>query len=370
MRNDLPEIKQALKDQIERVCTELLPNGQREGTKWRACSPHDANQKHLPDLVVALKGEVGAWKSWRENVSGDVIKLIIYCHNTDFKGALQWARDFLGLRAMSHAERQAMRQVAEAKAKRDERDNERARLYKLKKAVELFEVQAIGMGSGSAAERHARAYFNARQCGLEHVAYVNRESFRFANHSEWWKGAKWTSANGYREKLMEGPHFPAIHCAMRQATGAITCCHVTFLDPVHPTKAPVTPAKLMFGEASGAVIEVSTGPTGLPFWRADQSVQAPLIIAEGVETALSLAIAVPQARVWAGGSLAGMGTAPVHLACVSDVTVARDNNIKNAAAHSALAKAIAQLEAHGKPLVVMRSHVGDDFNDLIKGEAA
>jgi Toprim domain len=114
------------------------------------------------------------------------------------------------------------------------------------------------------------------------------------------------------------------------------------------------------------VIEVSCGPSGLPFWLCTTAY--PLILCEGIETALSLAIAVPEARVWAAGSLAGMGHAPIGLACISDVTVARDNNHGNPQAQKQLDAALMALEAHDKPLVVMNSHVGDDFNDLMQGE--
>ena len=166
--------------------------------------------------------------------------------------------------------------------------------------------------------------------------------------------------------MAAGPVFPAIHSAMRAANGALTCCHVTFLDPVLRQKAPVAPAKLMLGEALASVIEVSRGPCDEDFWRC--ATAGPLIIAEGIETALTMALAVPEARVWAAGSLAGMGHCPVQLPCVGEIAVARDNNHGNAQAQKALNAALWKLEEADKPLVVMASHVGDDFNDLGQGE--
>ncbi len=151
---------------------------------------------------------------------------------------------------------------------------------------------------------------------------------------------------------------------MRSATGIVTCCHVTFLDPVLPAKAPVSPAKLMFGEAMGAVIEISCGPGGRPFWGPTEEA-LPVVLCEGIETGLSLAQAIDDARIWACGSLAGMGHAPVHLSCVSTITVARDNNAGNAQAEAHLNSGLDRLADSGKPLVIMRSHVGDDFNDLL-----
>lgn len=366
MRNDLQDVKQALKDRIEDVCRSLLPDGRREGPHWVAHNPQWSDDiRKLPALKVGLVQEKGAWKCFRSGDKGDVIKLIEHCKSTDIKGALQWARDFLGLRSMSLAEREAMRQAGAAKAKREAEMNRRARANKLDKAKELFLMRAGAIDAGSAAELHARKYFASRGCALEDVAHLNRETFRFSQASEWWKGAKWGNRDGHKIRTEEGPRFPAIHTGMRTATGIVTCCHVTFLDPLLPQKAPVEPPKLMYGEALGAVIEVSTGPSGIAFWN-EGAPAGPLVLCEGIETALSLAIGIPEARVWAGGSLAGMGGACIELACVSDVTVARDNNHGNPQAQAQLAGALAKLEASAKQIVVMNSHVGDDFNDLIK----
>jgi hypothetical protein len=58
----------------------------------------------------------------------------------------------------------------------------------------------------------------------------------------------------------------------------------------------------------------------------------------------------------------------VWLDCVGAVIVARDNNDGNAQAARQLDDALEQLARANKPLEVIASHVGDDFNDLAKGE--
>jgi hypothetical protein len=72
--------------------------------------------------------------------------------------------------------------------------------------------------------------------------------------------------------------------------------------------------------------------------------------------------------VWAGGSLAGVGGAPVDLDCVEWVLFARDNNDGNAQAQKQFSAALERLEASGKRVHVEASHVGDDFNDLAQGD--
>lgn len=363
MQSDLPEIKLALQDRIVEVCARMLPNGRREGTLWVSSNPKIAgDEKKTPALKVGLSRDKGAWRDWRSGDKGDVIALIGHCMGTDTRGAMQWARDFLGIRTMTREERAQLRQEAELRNEAEAKRLEKARAFKLMKADELFR-QGFALGEGSAAEAHALAYFRGRRCAIEEIATLNRFTFRFSGATEWWKGARWRNDGGQRYKEAAGQSFPAVHSALRQATGIVTCCHCTFLDPLKPRKAPVDPPKLMFGEALGGVIEIATGIDAGPFWGPNDGAR-PVIICEGIETGLSIAAAIPDVRVWAAGSLAGIGSAPVQLSCVSDVTVARDNNAGNRQAQQQLDRGLEKLAAHGKPLVVMASHVGDDFNDL------
>lgn len=366
MRDDIPEIKDALKGRIADLCLHLLPDGYREGRLWVAHNPWVADDaRKVPALKVALTGDKGAWKDWRNGDKGDVIKLISFTKGCDTRTALDWARDYLGLRAMSREDRDKMRREAAERRQREAMAADEARLWKLKRAVQLFE-EAAPFDPRSPARDHACAYLAGRGCDISTIADLNTLSFRFSGGTSWWKGATWKTGEAGRRCVSLGPVFPALHSAMRQATGVITCCHVTFLDPVLPKKAPVEPPKLMFGVASGAVIELATGGGG-PFWLPEAQAR-PLILCEGIETGLSLAIAVPEARVWAAGSLAGLGAAPVQVPAVADVTVARDNNAGNAQAQAQLMAGVAALEAHGKPITIMASHVGDDFNDLMTGD--
>jgi hypothetical protein len=370
MRSDLPEIKQGLQDRIEELCRQLLPHGRKEGGQWVCSNPHvDGDARKIPAMKIGLSRDRGAWRDWRNGPQGDVIALIAYCvtgSHRDTAAAMRWARDFLGIRNLSREEREQMRKAAAERQRRDAERSQKARAFKLIKAAELFEKMAEPLEVKSAARAHALAYFRGRNCPIDEIENLNTLSFRFSRATEWWNGAKWKNENGRRWKDAEGPKFPAVHSGMRQDTGIVTACHVTFLDPSLAKKAPVEPPKLMFGEAMGAVIEIATGG-GAPFWLEAER-QDDVIICEGIETGLSIAAAVPEARVWAGGSLAGMGGAPVHLPCVRRITVARDNNTGNAQAQRQLDRSLERLSQAGKPLVIMASHVGDDFNDLATGE--
>lgn len=390
MKGDLDLIKSQLQERIGDVCRKLLPHGRDEGGQWVSFNPvtGDKAKHHNPALKVRLRGGVaGAWKDWRSGDKGDVLGLVAYLLATDAKGALVWARDFLGLRDMTRADRETMRRVVATRKVAQEKDDAARRARKLLDADRLFRAgggdKPIGpalvpLGTFEyadaahvkhAAQLHAEAYFSARGVALHHVAALNRYSFRFSPQTEWWRGATYGGdGEGHRFKAEPGPLFPAVHAAMRNQMGIVTACHLTFLDPLKPGKAPVEQAKLMYGEAKGAVIEISTGPAQKPFWMDDGHEQHPVVLAEGIETALAFAISGVPARVWACGSLAGIGAAPVGLPFISWVLFARDNNDGNAQAQRQFAAALDQLEQSGKTIRVEASHVGDDFNDLATGE--
>lgn len=365
---DTAQIKEGLKARIEALCVKLLPDGRRQGRLWVAHNPVTCDHAQSAEFKVALTRDVGAWKDWRTGDKGDVIGLIQYCQATDFKGALDWARDFLGLRSMSWSERKRFAEQAEAARARAQQDAEAIRLKRMASAERLF-MSGFQDGAGSTAEAHARLYFAARGCPIDGIVNRDRATFRFAADAEYWKRAEYRHEDGRRRKIKDGPRFPAVLSAMRAPTGQVTAVHCTFLDPLGPRKLPVGAeenAKMMFGEAKGSMIRISHGPEGEPPETA--RVGHPLVLCEGVEDGLSLALALPDARVWAAGSLSAMASAPVWLPCVSLIVVAQDNDWHSKTAEKQFDQVIATLAAAGKPLTTISSHVGKDFNDLIKGE--
>ncbi|NDV87057.1 hypothetical protein GTW51_10120 [Aurantimonas aggregata] len=360
-RREVEEVKAGLKDRILDLCQAMLPAGRRENRFWVAHNPATSDEAKDPALKIALDRDVGAWIDWRSGDKGDVVGLVAHCLATDFKGAMDWSREWLGLTRMSTRERADFSARNEQRRVDAQREAEN-KAAERRKAVRRLWDSAAPIVEDSAAALLAHRYFAlGRGVPLADVAQWDRETFRVAPALEWWKGARWSSEGGRRQKVAPGPEFPAIVSAFRSATGLVTGVHCTFLDPVQPAKAPVKSPKLMFGEAMGSVIRIAHGPEGLPPETA--TIPAPLILCEGIEDGLSLAIAVPDARVWAGGSLIGMGAAPVWLPCVSMVFVAADNDWQSRTALEQFDQVLAKLSEHDKPVEVMRSAVGKDFND-------
>lgn len=166
--------------------------------------------------------------------------------------------------------------------------------------------------------------------------------------------------------------WPCMVTAMSGPDGEVRAAHRTWLKPDGRGKAPVEKAKKMTGVARGCAMRLSKGLGGLsPEEAVRRGRTGPLIITEGIEDALTAAIAAPEARVWAAGSLSLLGELAWH-GCASSVVLVADNDWQTPAAISAFEAVEAKWRAmaQGRPLKVVRAQVGKDLNDWARGEAA
>lgn len=123
--------------------------------------------------------------------------------------------------------------------------------------------------------------------------------------------------------------------------------HRTFLARDGSAKAPVRPAKMMLGPCRGGAVRL--GP-----------VSTPLLIGEGIETALA-AMQATGHTAWAALSTSGLKMLDLP-DCVRDIVILADGDPPGEAA--ALAAA-ARWELHGRRVRIARPPEGQDFADLL-----
>ncbi|MEZ5720926.1 MAG: toprim domain-containing protein [Paracoccaceae bacterium] len=138
-------------------------------------------------------------------------------------------------------------------------------------------------------------------------------------------------------------------------SGAGFAVHRTYLAAAGKGKAKVDPAKAMLGAVTGGAVRLTGG-------------QGPLVVAEGVETTLSLASGLLSrpATFWAALSTSGMTglrlpRTPGHL------TIAPDGDKPGLGAALALADRAAR---EGWAVSILTPPPGGDFNDLLRGEVS
>jgi putative DNA primase/helicase len=125
--------------------------------------------------------------------------------------------------------------------------------------------------------------------------------------------------------------------------------HRTFLAREGNGKAPVEPAKMMLGPCRGGAVRL--GPIG------DQ-----LMIAEGIETALSAMQATGQAA-WAALSISGLRTLGLPDAVREVIVLADGDEPGEAAARDAALR----WKREGRYVRIARPPRGFDFNDVLLG---
>lgn len=320
------------------------------------------NDKRPGSFVIWTRGSAaGAWKEYAGiAAAGDVFGLIGYVLNLQEKiDAYWWALEFLGLdrgNVRTKAEDvQARERRAKDAAAQAIKDREGAE----KKARQLFGLW-LGLPGfmGTPAEHYLRA---VRGIPLERLTRTPGAT-KWAERVEWvdpetGEVSEWR--NVMVNAMTAGKRVSALHRTWLEADGS---------GPDRRRKA-VGRHKTMIGTASGAVIRVSPGPSGLSPTAAEKKGRTdPLIITEGYEDALTLAVARPDCRVYAAGSLDLMRLFEWPT-CASAVVLAADNDWDKPEAVKAFEKVEAywRAQARGRPVHVARAQSAKDFNDMARG---
>jgi hypothetical protein len=149
--------------------------------------------------------------------------------------------------------------------------------------------------------------------------------------------------------------YPAL-VALVQGSG-LSAVHRTYLRADGLGKAAIDPDKMMLGATAGGAVRLTDAP-------------GPLVAAEGIETALSLASGLlgRPATVWA--ALSTSGIRGLHLPPrPGRLTIAADGDTAGREAANALAE---RAHALGWAVSLLPAPQGKDWNDILnmKGEAA
>lgn len=351
---DAGEIKARLIGQLSAVLDRYCAGWVRRGqTAFLA----PKSKRDLGSWQLHLAGaKAGGWTRYSQGVSGDVIDLLAYVatgNARDRRAGFAEARAFLGLaRRESADDAQARRQAA---LRREREARERAD----REAAEAVDRQRYAAASVelwrravSAAGSPVEAYLAGRAIDLTPPA-----SLRFRPRA--WHAETRTMLPAMVGLVQEGP------------SGRPTGVHLTYLvigesgaTKADVTKADVAPAKRMVGVTRGG--HVRLGPAG-----------AELIVAEGIETALSVMAATDRV-VWAALSLGNLDAAlpeavrAVVLAVDMDEAFRQLGRAERRAARPAadpevqVRRAVAAHAQRGLAVRIARPPKGFDFNDWMR----
>ena len=175
------------------------------------------------------------------------------------------------------------------------------------------------------------------------VRFGQEPTLRFAPE------AVWRSAGD----AQDGSVWPAL-LGLVSIDRRIAAVHRTFLAPDGSGKAPVAKPKMVLGPAGGGAIRF-----GLP--------ASKLLVAEGIETTLSVMQALPRRTYWCGVSLWNMARLRLPDG-VAEVTLLMDSDMKDPdTGRKALEAARIHYGNQGVKLRAAWAPPGKDFNDVLNG---
>jgi hypothetical protein len=169
---------------------------------------------------------------------------------------------------------------------------------------------------------------------------------------------------------LTGKAHAALVSAMHRegAPDGFAAVHATYLSPCDWgwEKAFGKNSKMMLGAPSGASIRLTQGSSGKPLSRAPDGEW--VAIAEGIENALSAAIARPDLRILAAATLGNIGKVALPDQ-IGGVFVIADNDRLGSPGSTALENACNALVDRGLDIKIIRAPEGyKDFNDALCGK--
>lgn len=345
------ELAERIEDVLDALGITVAHRGRGVLECWAPWSKHTK-----PKLLVDISAIPGKWNDWFGGFFGDAFDLVAMVEGDgvkDRKAAYAWSLKYLGLEGERPADWEAR------KAENHRRAEERARkaqadLAQFRRRARAQWLSARPLQEGDAGWR----YLEARGIDLAQLPRPPR-AVRLSAAEPWY------GRGGQVEHVG-----PALCTAMTLPDGGFGSLHRIWINPERPgEKADISPPRKMWPDSAGAAIRLWRGGSGLSEKEAIKAgLLEPVILCEGVEDGLSLALMMPEARIIAVGSLPGL-TAFVPPACTDHLVIAADNDWDKPQAVALLDRACRRFSREfGLKVKIARSPEGKDFNDLLRGE--
>lgn len=348
---EIPEIVHLLTLRIDDLVHAIGLQGQYDANDFVAYNP-TRNDTHLGSFRICVRGcKQGVWKEFAGGEQGDALELINYClfGNLDKHNAIQWAKQFLGIVGISSGElkkiqQEAVKRKAETIAREKEQRQQRAKF-----AQRIFFGAETNIINSPIDNYLSNRGIDIRLLGRQ------PKSLRFAKEC-WYSKTE---------------SYPALVAAITSPADQFIAVHRTYIFPQDGSY--VKKDKRVLGDFAGSVIRIWRGDTNASIKQLETGKVAEtensdtLILTEGIEDALSVAVACPEYRIWTTISVGNMRNVTIP-DCIHNVIICADNDEKDSVAADAVIKAAEEIEKQRVTVRIARSEVGKDFNDQLTAE--
>ncbi len=315
------EIIDQLTGAVLPLCEYLLPNGRRDGPEWRCGSVRGEAGKSLGVRLTGAKA--GIWSDFARGECGDLLDLIQACQGLDKGGAVQWAKDWLGV-GDGTVIPQCAPPPGTHKNEPPPQDNPNRLL-----ARDIWNKAQPAVGTP------VEAYLRHRGINAPVPASV-----------------RFNAAVLYTQS---GLYLPCMVAAIQAPDRSITAIHRTYIRGDGQGKAGVAKTKMMLGSVGGGAVRLAqVGPK--------------MAVAEGLETSLSVqeATGIPTWAVLSASNFLGLVLPALPYA--AEIVIAADND-ENRAGMDAAEKAAALWSSQGRKVsIALPPTPGIDFNKMARNE--
>lgn len=344
------QIDQMLVARMDGLVRRLAPDGERKGCEWVALNPA------RPDRTkgsFSINLVTGVWKDFASDAGAKTLPglgLVAYLATEgDFSRAIMWAKDWLGL--TGKAPDAALTAKLEAQAKKSNAERERAREGKLRAAFAIYL-------EGRPLDGTDPASLYLRERGIDPLLLAEQ---RFP------RSLKFHHAITHRTHAGKFPALVACQSLEGRKSG-FAGIHRIYLAEVNGRWEKAfngDESKVTLGYQMGASIRIAAGASGKKLSQAPAGewVHA----CEGIEDALSLSIALPEARIVAAYSIGAIGNL-ILPATIGGVVIVADNDDPNSEAESALEYAALKLCDRHAVKIARMPDLYKDVNDCLTGK--
>jgi hypothetical protein len=357
------ELRAMIGERADEIVRRFLPRARlTKKNTWEGATNPARADRHAGSFIIygSNHPKAGGYVDYASGQTGGPLDLIALLehrqHRPDAKFAIQLCLDFLGLK--DTAADPAWLEEQKRKAKQRADDAERlAREQEKREETRMLDLWGQCKPLDGTP---AQAYLEqARGCRLDALA-EQPGALRFHPRLPNWKEPR--AGAGF-------PHYPCLVAAMSRMGKGIAALQRTYLTDAGQ-KASVAKVKLIYPASVGAAIRIARGANRCS---PEQAVARgltgeTLILCEGAEDAVTLAMAKPDARVWA---VCGVNNLQHQIipASVSRVIIAGDNDWHGSMARDALNVGVLAVKQQVRDVRVAFSEHGKDFNDWLKGDA-
>lgn len=353
----IDEIANALRADILNLCHAIGLQGKTDGNDFVAYNPTRAD-KHLGSFRICIRGaKQGIWAEFASGERGDPLDLINYClfrNQTNKHEAIEWAKQYLGLNSNHKGDLEKVKQRAAEQQKKAEEEQKKENEFFKRRAQKIF-LSADPLIKNTPAEK----YFNNRGIDFS-VLGKYPHTLRYEKNCYYEKD----------KKTGETIYMPAIIAAVNNENGEFVAIHRTFLENINGIWKRKN--KKVLGAFAGAAIRLWRGKTRLPIEKLKAAanldeVDKTLIICEGIEDGLSIAMACPEYRLWTSLSVSNMKNIKIP-SIFKTVIIAGDNDGEEHIATVHVQQAAEAFQRQGFEVKIARPEYAHDFNDELTGK--